>query len=114
MPLKICAQSLKILPAQSIELPLLTKLLGVKIDLRHNNCLLWTLDDGERDKEKVEIVMVRLGNELQPVNAKYVGFFSDNAGAIHVFALKDSDNPLKVATVIQPAATITKKVTPTP
>jgi len=96
MSLTVQAQSLPILPRQSITAPIHTKVLAADIDPRHNNCLLWTLANDEKGdekpkKESIEVIMLRLGEALEPVNAKYVGNFKNNAGAVHVFILRESD-----------------------
>ena len=95
MSLKIKAQSLPIKDRQTIkDVPLYAKFLLADLDHRHNNCLLWTLENGEAAEEKqetVEIIMLKLGEELTPPNAKFVSSFRTNSGMIHVFALRESD-----------------------
>jgi hypothetical protein len=95
MSLTITAQSLAILPRQTIEAPLCTKFLTADLDPRHNNCLLWSLEETDPDekpkKEKVEIIMLKLGEALTPQNAKYVSTFFTNSGNLHVFALRESE-----------------------
>lgn len=90
------ARSLQILDRQKIKVPIYTHFLDVHLDIRHNNCLLWTLTDPEdsvkeSDKEGVTIIMLKLGDALEPVNAKYIGNFKDNSGARHVFVIRDSE-----------------------
>lgn len=95
----IQAQSLPIIARQTITAPHFAKFLDVNLDMRHNNCLLWTLADPAKDAktEKVELVMVKLGEPLDPPNAKYVGGFRANSGYWHVFALRESENILHKA-----------------
>jgi len=87
----IQARSIKILPSQTLDLPLHCKLLDVHLDIRHNNCLLWTLEDKERTTEKVDIIMLTVDQTLTPENARYVGNFKGNAGVWQVFALRASE-----------------------
>lgn len=87
----IQARSIPIIGHQVIDLPLHAKLLDVHLDIRHNNCLLWTLEDKERKTEKVEIMMLTMDHNLTPENAKYVGNFKGNAGVWQVFALRASE-----------------------
>lgn len=87
----IQARSIPIIGHQVIDLPLHAKLLDVHLDIRHNNCLLWTLEDKERATEKVEIMMLAMDHNLTPENAKYVGNFKGNAGVWQVFALRASE-----------------------
>ena len=99
--LRINARSLTIsqTPCRTvIEVPQFTKLLDAHLDVRHNNCLLWSLEDDEegRAKEKIEIIMLELDQELKPQTAKYVGCFKANSGAIFVFASRASDHPMTV------------------
>ena len=95
MSLKIKAQSLPIIGRQTIkDVPVYAKFLLAELDRRHNDCLFWTLENEEEEEEKqeeVEIIMLKLGEELTPVNAKFVSCFKTNAGMIHVFALRESD-----------------------
>ena len=98
----VLAQSLPIKPRQFITAPVYTKFLAVALDHRHNNCLLWTLEDGDNKSESVEIIMLRLNDALDPVNAKYIGNFKDNAGIVHVFALRESER--NILRAVAPAA----------
>jgi hypothetical protein len=92
---KIEARSLPIRARQTIkDIPLYAKFLRADLDVRHNNCLLWTLqNDSVEDeaREAVEIIMLKLGEALEPRNAKYVSSFQTNAGMVHVFALRESE-----------------------
>lgn len=87
----IQARSLPIIGRQVVDLPQHAKLLDVHLDIRHNNCLLWTLEDKERAVEKVEIIMLTMDQALTPENARYVGNFKGNAGVWQVFALRASE-----------------------
>lgn len=87
----IQARSIPIIGHQVIDLPLHAKLLDVHLDIRHNNCLLWTLEDKEMKTEKVDIMMLTMDHNLTPENAKYVGNFKGNAGVWQVFAIRASD-----------------------
>ena len=91
MSYTIQARSLPIIRHQVVDLPLHAKLLDVQLDIRHNNCLLWTLEDKERTTEKVEVVMLTMGEALTPENSRYVGNFKGNAGVWQVFALRASE-----------------------
>lgn len=93
MSKKVTAQSLQIKPRQPLEVPAFTQFLDAHLDIRHNNCLLWTLQDDASDtpKDKVEIIMVRIDETLEPVNAKYIGNFKDNGGARHVFVIREAE-----------------------
>jgi len=92
---KIKAQSLPIVARQTIkDIPLYAKFLLADLDIRHNNCLFWTLENDsveDEKKETVEVIMLKLGEALEPPNAKYVSSFKTNAGMIHVFALRESE-----------------------
>lgn len=87
----IQAHSLPIVARQKLALPLYTKFLSVTLDHRFNNILLSTLEDDTKALENVEFVAVRVMEALEPANAKYVGHLKDNAGNLHVFALRDSE-----------------------
>lgn len=89
---KVVAQNLSILPRQTARFAVFTKLLGVSLDHRFNNVLLASLQDSEQTQtEEIEFVCVRIGEALEPVNARYVGSILDNAGHLYVFALRDSE-----------------------
>lgn len=89
---KIDAQSLPITLRQKLQMPVHAKFIGVQLDIRHNNCLLWWLADDEAPKrENVEVIMLKLNESLDPPNAKFIGSFKDNSGMIHVFAIRDSE-----------------------
>ena len=94
--LKINANSLQIAPSTVLEVPIFSKFLEAKLDLRHNNCLLWHIGSDEPDckKENVEVLMLQLGHALEPQSAKYVGSFKANQGEIFVFVSRTSDNPM--------------------
>lgn len=114
MSLEIQAKTLKLLPRQTIEVALFTKLLGVSLDNRNNTCLLWLLGDTTKDAitDKIEIVMLRLGGELTPASAKYVGNFKDNSGVWHVFSHGADVPPKPISTADK--QTVVTEFTPEP
>lgn len=82
------------LARQVLTLPAHTRFLLVELDRRFNGkVLLHTLENTKEGikTEKVEFVMVRLYQELEPVNAKYVSSLNDNSGILHIFALRESE-----------------------
>lgn len=80
----ILAYSLPVKPQQTFELPAGAQLLHAGLDIRNNACL-WALADESAQKVKVELVMLRIGQEMPLASAKYVGQFKDNSGVWHVF-----------------------------
>lgn len=92
MPLKTATYLLDSLPRQVCSLPMHAKLLSVVIAPQFNSkLLLSTVEDDEKEKEKVEFVMLRVNEELIPANMKHVDSLKDNSGILHVFALRNSE-----------------------
>mgnify|MGYP001608318620 CR=1 FL=1 len=95
MPLKIQARSIAILPWQTLEFPVFAKFLTTELDSQRNNCRLWYLAEDPKSEdyhtEKVDVVMAKAEEIVEPNNVRYVGSLMAASGRLHVFALRDSE-----------------------
>ncbi len=85
-------------PRQKLAVPKGTRFLSVGMDMR-NNVALWTLADEDNETVTVEVVMVRLHEELNPPASTHVGTFKDNSGIVFVFVNTDIEQPKPVEVV---------------